>query len=56
MTNSANIDTPYGDRRCMVEDPWGNTGQIAMQKRSSDVQRTLFVKSCRIKTRDDGLR
>lgn len=23
------IDTPYGDRRCMVEDNWGNTWQIA---------------------------
>ena len=23
------IDTPYGDRRCMVEDKWGNTWQIA---------------------------
>ena len=22
-------DQPYGDRRCMVEDPWGNTWQIA---------------------------
>jgi PhnB protein len=22
-------DMPYGDRRCMVEDPWGNTWQIA---------------------------
>jgi len=22
-------DTPYGDRRGMVEDPWGNTWQIA---------------------------
>jgi PhnB protein len=22
-------DTPYGDRRCMVEDQWGNTWQIA---------------------------
>ena len=22
--------TPYGDRRCMVEDPWGNTWQIAV--------------------------
>jgi uncharacterized glyoxalase superfamily protein PhnB len=21
--------TPYGDRRCMIEDPWGNTWQIA---------------------------
>src|SRR4030095_13852881 len=21
--------TPYGDRRCMVRDPWGNTWQIA---------------------------
>ena len=23
------FDTPYGDRRCMVEDTWGNTWQIA---------------------------
>jgi uncharacterized glyoxalase superfamily protein PhnB len=23
------LDTPYGDRRCMVEDEWGNTWQIA---------------------------
>jgi uncharacterized glyoxalase superfamily protein PhnB len=23
------VDTPYGDRRGMVEDPWGNTWQIA---------------------------
>ena len=23
------VDTPYGDRRCMVEDRWGNTWQIA---------------------------
>jgi PhnB protein len=23
------VDTPYGDRRCMVEDDWGNTWQIA---------------------------
>ena len=23
------VNTPYGDRRCMVEDPWGNTWQIA---------------------------
>ena len=23
------FDTPYGDRRCMVEDEWGNTWQIA---------------------------
>jgi len=26
------FDTPYGDRRCMVEDKWGNTWQIATQK------------------------
>ncbi len=25
----APIDTPYGDRRCMVRDLWGNTWQIA---------------------------
>ena len=23
------MDTPYGDRRCMIEDQWGNTWQIA---------------------------
>ena len=23
------FDTPYGDRRCMVEDAWGNIWQIA---------------------------
>jgi uncharacterized glyoxalase superfamily protein PhnB len=26
------LDTPYGDRRCMVEDKWGNTWQIATFK------------------------
>jgi hypothetical protein len=25
----APLVTPYGDRRCMVEDPWGNWWQIA---------------------------
>ena len=25
-------DTPYGDRRCMVIDKWGNTWQIATYK------------------------
>ena len=29
----APLDTPYGDRRCMVEDKWGNTWQIAVHKR-----------------------
>lgn len=24
------FDTPYGDRRCMVEDKWGNAWQIAV--------------------------
>ena len=23
------LDTPYGDRRATIEDPWGNTWQIA---------------------------
>jgi len=23
------FDTPYGDRRCMFDDPWGNTWQVA---------------------------
>ena len=27
------FDTPYGDRRCMVEDKWGNTWQIATHLR-----------------------
>jgi len=28
------FDTPYGDRRCMVEDKWGNTWQIATYNNS----------------------
>ena len=35
-TLEAPFDTPYGDRRCMVEDEWGNTWQIATQMRSRD--------------------
>jgi uncharacterized glyoxalase superfamily protein PhnB len=27
-------DTPYGDRRCMVEDSWGNIWQIATHRGS----------------------
>jgi len=27
------LDTPYGDRRCMVEDQWGNVWQIATYSR-----------------------
>jgi uncharacterized glyoxalase superfamily protein PhnB len=27
------LNTPYGDRRGMVKDPWGNTWQIATRKR-----------------------
>jgi uncharacterized glyoxalase superfamily protein PhnB len=30
------FDTPYGDRRCMVEDKWGNTWQIARYKVSGN--------------------
>lgn len=30
------FDTPYGDRRCMIEDNWGNTWQIATQLRNRD--------------------
>jgi len=29
-------DVPYGDRRCMVEDRWGNTWQIATYMGTSD--------------------
>jgi uncharacterized glyoxalase superfamily protein PhnB len=27
------LDTPYGDRRCMFEDPWGNHWQAAARPR-----------------------
>jgi uncharacterized glyoxalase superfamily protein PhnB len=30
------FDTPYGDRRCMVEDAWGNTWQIATYRSSEE--------------------
>jgi len=30
----APLDTPYGDRRGMVEDAWGNVWQIATPRRS----------------------
>lgn len=33
----APLDTPYGDRRCMVEDPWGNWWQIATYRASPGV-------------------
>jgi uncharacterized glyoxalase superfamily protein PhnB len=26
------LETPYGDRRCMIEDRWGNTWQIARRQ------------------------
>ena len=32
QTIEAPLDTPYGDRRCMVEDRWGNTWQIATRR------------------------
>lgn len=32
------FDTPYGDRRCMVKDQWGNTWQIASYKLSGNVR------------------
>jgi uncharacterized glyoxalase superfamily protein PhnB len=31
----APADMPYGDRRAMVKDPWGNTWQIATHRLSS---------------------
>ena len=31
------FDTPYGDRRCMVEDMWGNTWQIATYRGSAKI-------------------
>jgi len=32
----APTNTPYGDRRCMVEDNWGNTWQIATRPSDRD--------------------
>jgi PhnB protein len=29
------LNTPYGDRRGMVKDPWGNTWQIATRRQES---------------------
>ena len=29
-------ETPYGDRRCMIEDKWGNTWQIATPRVNSE--------------------
>jgi PhnB protein len=29
------IDTPYGDRRAMVEDAWGNAWQIATARQGA---------------------
>ena len=29
LTIEKPVDMPYGDRRAMVEDPWGNIWQIA---------------------------
>ena len=31
------FNTPYGDRRCMVEDAWGNNWQIATYKASENI-------------------
>jgi tRNA-Thr(GGU) m(6)t(6)A37 methyltransferase TsaA len=35
------LDTPYGDRRGMVEDPFGNVWQIATQRGSGGARPTL---------------
>jgi uncharacterized glyoxalase superfamily protein PhnB len=32
---------PYGDRRCMVEDKWGNTWQIATHRGLRGAERTV---------------
>ena len=33
-------DLPYGDRRCMLEDAWGNVWQIATQKKTHSRRKT----------------
>jgi len=30
------LETPYGDRRCMIEDRWGNTWQIARHQHGKE--------------------
>lgn len=30
------FDTPYGDRRCMVEDRWGNVWQVATHRQGQN--------------------
>ena len=37
-------DTPYGDRRGIVRDGWGNTWQIATRQAESAVKRTAVRK------------
>jgi PhnB protein len=32
------LNTPYGDRRGMVKDPWGNTWQIATRRQERDAE------------------
>jgi uncharacterized glyoxalase superfamily protein PhnB len=36
VTIEAPFDTPYGDRRAMVEDPWGDVFQIAHRRAPSE--------------------
>jgi len=31
------LNTPYGDRRGMVKDPWGNTWQIATRRQERNI-------------------
>lgn len=37
------IDTPYGDRRAMVRDRWGNTWQMATRKHDPAVAAVLSM-------------
>ncbi|PYS26176.1 MAG: bleomycin resistance protein [Acidobacteria bacterium] len=37
------FDTPYGDRRCMVEDKWGNTWQIARTNSDRDSANSTWL-------------
>ena len=47
----APFDTPYGDRRCMVEDPWGNRWQIAVHRMERSPQQFKSSRDVIIRTR-----
>jgi PhnB protein len=43
VTIEAPLDTPYGDRRAMVRDPFGNVFQIAHRQAAAPAERMETV-------------